>query len=490
MRDAGAELDRFALRWLRRAKVPGASLSVVQRGRPDLDRGYGFRDREARLPASARTVYGLASVTKSFTALAILRLGEEGALSTQDPVVRHLPEFGTPDPKATPKIRLHHFLTHTSGLPPLPSIYYTAARSLVRDPPYDPRVARRVGVDPDHPPIDTYEQILEYLRTTRYRLLGPPGRVFSYSNEGFGLLGAVIERASGRTYESYVGEEILRPAGMRSSTFDAGVLRRFPEVTTLYSPKRTGARHPLVPSQEWWDDTCLRASGGLRSTTEDLSQYLRVFLDGGRVGRERIIGPASLRKMLTPHVEIGLGRYYGYGVAIRPDYHGTPLVYHDGGLPGVSSTLVALPEKHLGAAVLSNAEQVPAELLAMAAVNQRLGLPLETPLVDVPRPVPARGPLGRYEGWYCSGEGIWLTVSALPDSLRVDFRGIELTGRNLRYRPAGPDAFVRWHHGVPAYLRFLPGPVGRTSAVFLGWRVVRRRDPRGLARARRGDFVW
>ncbi|MGI0156212.1 MAG: serine hydrolase domain-containing protein, partial [Thermoplasmata archaeon] len=200
MKETAAAFDAFARGWVRARKVPGLSLAVVERGRRPVARGYGFRDVAARLPATPRTVYGIASVTKSFTALAILRLEEAGKLTTDDPVVRHLPEFGTPEPRWTRRIRLHHFLTHSSGLPPLPSIYYSSIRSSARDPPYDPRVARRVGVDPDHRPIDTYEQLMEHLRTTRYRLLGPPGRYFSYSNEAFGLLGAVIERLTGRTY--------------------------------------------------------------------------------------------------------------------------------------------------------------------------------------------------------------------------------------------------------------------------------------------------
>ena len=484
------QLDAFAQRWMHRWKVPGASLAVVEDGRRPFFRGYGFRDREARLPATPRTVYGLASVTKSFTAMAILRLEEDGRLSTRDPVVRHLPEFGTPDPRATRRITIHHFLTHSSGLPPLPSIYYTGARSLARDLPYDPRVARRVGIDPDHAPIDTYEQLMEYLRTTRYRLLGPPGRCFSYSNEGFGLLGAVIERVSGRTHESYLEEELLRPAGMRSTTFDSGVMFRQAEVTTLYSPQRTGKRHGFVPSQDWWDDTSLRACGGLRSNVEDLARYLQIYLNDGRVDGERVLTPASLRKMTTPQVEVSAGQHYGYGVFLRPDYHGTPLVYHSGGLPGVSSFFAVAPRRRLGGVILTNAEGVSAPRVLLAAINPRLGLPPETPLHDVPQPTASHAALGEYDGWYCSGEGIWLRSTALRDSLRFDFHGVELTTRGLRLRPAGADRFVLRLGGESAEVRFERDDRGRLWALFLGSRLVRRRSPVDLPRARAGNLVW
>jgi CubicO group peptidase (beta-lactamase class C family) len=347
-----------------------------------------------------------------------------------------------------------------------------------------------VGVDPDHTPIDTYAQLMEYLRTTRYRLLGPPGQYFSYSNEGFGLLGPVIERASGRTYESFVEEEILRPAGMRSTTFDTGIMMRQPEVTTLYSPKWAGSRHGLAPSQDWWEDTCLRACGGLRSTAEDLARYVQIFLNEGRVDGERVVTAASIRKMMTPSIEIFPGMQYGYGVAIRPDYHGTPLVFHAGGLKGVSSVFVVAPRKQLGGAVLANADQVPSDQLLMAAINQQLGLPMATPLEDIPTPMRGQTPLGGYEGWYCSGEGIWLRVTALHSSLRFDFKGIEAIHQGLRFRPAGQEVFVTRFHGESGRVRFERDARGRIWALFLSWRLLRRREPRELPRARKGSIVW
>ncbi len=480
----------FIRRWMRRWKVPGASVAVVEKGRRPSFRGYGFRDRESELPTSPRTVYGIASITKSFTAMAILRLEEDGKLSTDDPVVRHLPEFATPDVRATRRIRIHHLLTHTSGLPPLPSIYYTTARSRGDDLPFDPRVARRVGIDPDHAPIDTYEQILEFLRTSRYRLLGPAGRYFSYSNEGFGLLGAIIERVSGQSHESYLEEQVLRPAGMHSTTFDPGILFRYPEVTTLYSPKRTGVRHGFVPSHEWWNDTCLRAAGGLRSNVEDLSRYLQIYLTGGKVEGNRILSAASVRKMTTPYAELFPGTWYGYGVAVHPDHHGTLLVEHSGGLPGVSSFFVVAPERHLGGVVLTNAEGVSVPLVLMAALNARRGLPLTTPLDQVPRPTPFRGSLTPYDGWFCSGEGIWVRSTAHRNHLRFDFHGIEATEQGLRLRPAGDDRFVLRVGGHDAQVRFQRDPHGRVAALFLGWRLLRRRAPQELRRARSGNLVW
>ena len=483
-------VDAWAGKVIRRGRIPGLSLGLVDHGRHVVARGYGYRDRERRLPATTATVYGVASVTKSFTALAILRLEEHGLLKVQDPVIRHLPEFGTPEPRWTRRIRLHHFLTHSSGLPPLPSIYYASARSLALEPPYEPRVARRVGVDPGHAPIDTYEEMLEFLRTEPYRLLGPPGAQFSYSNEAFGLLGAVIERVSGRTYESYLEEEILRPAGMVRSTFDSGIMFRFPEVTALYSPKWGDPRRRLVRGEQWWEDTCLRACGALRTNVDDLFRYLEIYLHDGRVDREQIVSRSSLARMLAPHVPIQPGQYYGYGITVRPDHHGTLVASHSGGLKGVSSEFAVVPAKRLGGAVLSNADQVPAPEVLRGAINLALGLPAPTPFIDPPTPGARPRSIREYAGWYCSGEGIWARMTARRDSLRIDFRGIEEVRQGILVRPYGPDLFVLREAGQRFPLRFLRDARGRIASAFIGWRVVRRRRPGELKLARRGRMVW
>jgi len=483
-------LDQYVRRRMAHAKTPGLSLGLLRPGRSPFVRGYGFRDRAARLPATPRTMYGIASVTKSFTALAILRLAEHGRLRVSDPVARHLPEFRVRGANPRRPIRIQHFLTHTSGLPPLPSIYYTSMRSVRRDPPYDPRVARRVGIDPDHAPIDTYEQLLRYLSAERYALLGPPGQVFSYCNEGFGLLGAIVERASGRSYESFVEEELLRPAGMTSTTFDTGVLFRRPEVTTLYSPRWTGRRHPLEPSEEWWEDACLRAAGSLRTNVADLLRYLEIFLRNGRVDRERVVAARSVAEMLRPRVAVGRSISYGYGIAVRPDYHGTLLAFHPGGLKGVSSYVAAVPRRRVAGAALTNAEGAPAGAMLSAAVNLALGLPMRTPFEETPRPLARPVPTRPYEGWYCSGEGIWALVRARRGGLRLDFRGIEDVARNIPLRPAGNDEFVLRQPGKPVVVRFARGGSGKVDSVFLDWRVVRRRRPSELPLAARGTMVW
>ncbi len=435
-------------------------------------------------------MFGVASVTKSFTALSILRLQEMGHLRVGDPVRRHLPEFRTPGAGRGRSIQLRHLLSHSSGLPPLPSLYFTGLRSFGDEPPYDPRVARRIGIDPDHAPIETYEGILDYLARARYRLLGPPGTQFSYSNEGFGLLGAVIERASGRTYESFVEEEILRPAGMRSTTFDTGILRRQAEVTVLYSPDPKHPRRGLVASENWWEDTCLRAAGSLRTNLEDLLRYLEIYLRDGRVGAERIVSAASVRAMLRPAVEIRPGQWYGFGLAVQPDYRGTLIAYHSGGLKGVSSEFAVVPRRGIAAAALANAEMVDAPAIADGAVRIAAGWPVRSPFVELPPRGPRPRSLAEFSGWYCSGEGIWVRLRARRDHLVADFMGIEYTRQGIVLRPIGSDRFSVRLHGQDGLVPFFRDRRGRVDAAQIGWRIVRRRTASERRAAAHGGIVW
>jgi CubicO group peptidase (beta-lactamase class C family) len=332
--------------------------------------------------------------------------------------------------------------------------------------------------------------MLAFLAAERYKPLGPPGRYFSYSNEAFGLLGAVIERVTGRTYESYLEQNILRPAGMRHTTFDTGIMLRSRDVTTLYSPKWTGRRHGLVPSQDWWEDTCLRACGALRSNIEDMLRYTEIYRTEGKVGRERIVRRESVRRMLHPHAWIEPGLGYGYGVAIVPDFHGTKVVMHSGGMKGVASVFAALPEKGITGVVLCNAEGAPAETILVGGINALLGVPFKTPLLEYP-PRPGKPvDLRPYAGWYCSGEGIWAHIIPRRGHLRLDFHGIELISKGLRFRTNGPDEFVKGRGANAWPLRFERDDHGRLWAASLGWRLVRLRSRAELRRAATGQMVW
>lgn len=168
--------------------IPGLALAAARDGAEIYAEGFGVREAGGADAATPETIFGVASVTKGVTALAIMQLAEAGTLAVDDPVARYLPAYRTPDPGAARATTLHHLLTHTAGLPPLPSRFFALARATAGDPHAAPKPAWVA----DHPPLDSADDLLAYIAGLDFAPLGPPGARFSYSNEGFALLGAIV----------------------------------------------------------------------------------------------------------------------------------------------------------------------------------------------------------------------------------------------------------------------------------------------------------
>src|SRR5690625_21694 len=240
-------------------QIPGLHIGINRKGTRIFDEGYGFRDREARLKSSADTVFGIASMTKSITCSAILKLQEQGKLSVKDPIIEYLPEFQFPRKDYRERITVHHLMTHTSGLPPLSSHKYARKRSVDADP-----SSKDYGLDlisDDHPPIDTYEQLINYLSEQEFVPLGEPGTQFSYSNDAYGLLGIIITQASGVAYEEYVEKNILQPLQMNNSFFLPEEIDNQKNIATLYAKRKQNGNEEVYPAPMWWDAPTMRATG-------------------------------------------------------------------------------------------------------------------------------------------------------------------------------------------------------------------------------------
>ncbi|HEX2076455.1 MAG TPA: serine hydrolase [Longimicrobium sp.] len=287
-------------RYLARAEQLGFSgaVLVASGDRVLLERGYGWADRRAGVPADSGTAFGIGSVTKQFTAAAILRLQEQGRLRVADSIGRFLP--GVPADKRG--ITLHHLLTHTAGLP-------REVQGLPQPGPATPI-----------PPAD------EYLRRILETPLGwEPGTRHLYSNLGYRLLAMVVERASGMPYERFLREQLWLPAGMRQTGFALAEL----------APGRLARGYRLLDEGTALDrilppgaagTAAHLGHGGLVSTAGDLFRWARA-LDAGRV-----LADSSRRALETPYVpEDSTARsHYGYGWSIATTVRGTRLVTHNG----------------------------------------------------------------------------------------------------------------------------------------------------------------
>lgn len=407
------------------SRCPGRSVGLAKDGAPIYLESFGYRDCEVHLPMTTDTTMGVGSVNKVVTAVAIMQLQEDGKLSVNDPVIKYLPTYRTPNPEYAAKTTIHHLLTHTSGLGALPFSFSPAARSIAQDPDAPPDMKNLK-------PLDTAEQLMEAIAEFPMKVAGTPGKYYSYSNEGYALLGEIVQRVSGQSYEAYVTEQILKPAGMVHSTFDEQTLQTFPRVATLYSPVPSTSNPALMEPKRtpfWWDLGVMTPAGGLKSTVQDLLRFAEIFRTQGLVGENRLLSKESVEAMTHPWIEADYGYHYGYGLGVRPDYHGMVLLEHGGSAKGASAMLMVVPEKGLTAVSLTNMVRMERNLLG--AINLAAGLPIEAKAkVYPPYPKSLERP-ERYAGTY-QGDN--------PVVVKVDEQGgllFELAGMSL---PAWPVA--------------------------------------------------
>jgi len=294
---------------------PGAAALVTRGDQVLLRKGYGLANLELGVPVQPEMVFRLGSITKQFSAVAILLLEAEGKLSLQDEITCFLPDF----PTQGQKITLEHLLTHTSGIK-----NYT---SLPEWPPLwrkDLSLADLIALFKDQP--------LDFA----------PGEKYSYSNSGYILLGAIVERVSGQSYEHFLQERIFTPLGMVHSGYDH-TMRIQPGRVAGYVKGKDGFENAPYLSM-----THPHAAGALLSSVDDLILWQRALEE------QKVISAAALNKAWTPYpLHNGRSAGYGYGWAIN-EYEGSPMIHHSGGIHGFITFLLRLPQEQVSVALLTN----------------------------------------------------------------------------------------------------------------------------------------
>lgn len=445
-------------------QIPGVGVGLNEKGKRLYHKGFGFRNVAKKLSVHSDTVFGIASMTKSFTCMAIMKLQDEGKLSVHDQVVKYLPEFSIPNKAYQDRVTIHHLMTHTTGIPPLATHKFARKRSVDQDP-----SAKDYGLDlvsDDRDPIDTYEELINYIANEDFSLLGPPGTQFSYSNDCYGLLGIIIARVSGQSYESFVEENILKPAQMNNSFFDLDELTWRDNVTTLYAAKEAGDEKIVYDAPMWWDAPSMRAAGYLKSTVNDILNYLEIFRNDGIVHSERILSEESVKQMIYPHVKVETGRYYGYGFSIRPNYFGSTLIEHGGGLKGVSSSMSIIPEKDVTGVVLTNLSSVPASKILLGANNLILGEDFSALSNQYQEELISPEKLTMYTGMFTSEEGMKVKLFTKDGHLILDDHD---STREVRLRFVGENTFITPDQRE---IRFIKGEDDQVVRIFYSSRQI------------------
>ncbi|WP_429841269.1 serine hydrolase domain-containing protein [Brevibacillus sp. FIR094] len=460
-----ATFEAYVQRLMDDFQVPGAIIAVAKDGELTYEKSFGYRDREKQALIDLDTVFGIGSITKSFTCMAIMQLQEEGKLSVHDPVITYLPEFRTPDEAQTKSITIHHFMTHTLGFPPLPSLIPAMLPSLQADPTAEELLHRFEA----HCklPIDTFEGLMAYIEKLPFELLGPAGTEFSYSNEAFGLLGAIIERVSGKTYEAYVQAHILQPLEMERTVFHVEELGEDDNATMLYTPRMKDGVRKVVRAPGWWDAPSMRAAGFLKSSARDMLRYADVYRTGGLSNGARIISGDSFSQMTSPLIRIDLGRSYGYGLGVFPFSEDYTLLTHTGGLKGMTAQMFIVPEVGVTGILLTNMDDAPISNLTLGLLNSMFGRPLDTQFATFSEWEVSLAYLQQCPGTYKSGEG---------DVVEIRFDEAQrqlvlvLGSDEFPLRSVGEDTFLFTRHNIDSLIRFVRQPDGEVKRLALGSR--------------------
>jgi CubicO group peptidase (beta-lactamase class C family) len=341
LRRAIPAVDSVMRAFQQRARVPGIAYGLVVDGRLFHVAAHGIRDTRGDAPVDTSSVFRIASMTKSFTALAILQLRDAGRLSLDDPAERYVPELAQlryPS-SDSPRITVRHLLTHSAGFP--------------EDNPWGDQQ------------LDASEEDLSRMIRAGIPFSTAPGTAYEYSNFGFAILGRIVVNVGGMPYARYIRERVLLPLGMTSTTMEAKDV-----------PANRLAHGYRLQDGNWLEepplpDGAFGAMGGMLTSSADLSRWVALMLDAWppRDGAESpVLRRSSLREMQQ------IGRFnlsgasfdrgtsalsmnvagYGYGLGISQNCLFGLVVAHSGGLPGFGSQMRWLPEYGVGIIALGN----------------------------------------------------------------------------------------------------------------------------------------
>lgn len=351
------EIDQFYIDYATSRHIPGLVYGIVLDGQLIHARAIGFANLEKKIPAAADTRFRIASMTKSFVAMATLYLRDAGKLGLDDPVAKHLPEFAAVHaPTAdSPVITIRNLLTMTTGLP--------------EDNPWGDR---QMAITKD---------ALEKFVGSGLSFSNPPGQTYEYSNLGFVLLGKIVTKVAGVRFQDFITEKILRPLGMKDTVWE------FADVPADKLALGYRWEHDAWRLEPMLHDGEGAAMGGLITTLDDLARYVAFQLsawparddpDTGPVRRAtvremqmpRIFSSAAPRALLldgkTPNPAVS---FYAYGWGWERDSRGVVKVSHSGGLPGFGSIHRFCPDYGLGVIAFGNGRYAPVNAAANMAVN-------------------------------------------------------------------------------------------------------------------------
>jgi CubicO group peptidase (beta-lactamase class C family) len=357
---------------LGRHPAVGLAVGVVRDGRPAFV-GRGLADIDSRTPITEDTVFRIGSVTKLFTAVAVMQLVEEGRVDLDAPANDYLRAYRLVPARASFRpATIRHLLTHTAGIPEVVHV------SDLLHPGWGPFGARPAELSV---PFGRRLPSLAQYYGGGLRVAVEPGTAFQYTNHGFATLGQIVEDVSGIPREQVFRERLFEPLGMT----DTDIVRSERVAARLATGYAFGRRGPQpVPDRDW---ICGPGAGGIYSTPRDMARFVSALLAGGANERGRVLEPATLTTMFEPHYQPDLrlpGRGLGF---VRGDAGGHLVVGHDGLLPGFDAALLLAPADGVGILALTNGSPGAHTWLGTELdrlVRELIGVPADVVRSDLP----------------------------------------------------------------------------------------------------------
>ena len=410
-------IDGYIAARMRSARIPGLAIAIVKGDEIVYLKGYGRADESGR-PVSPQTPFMIGSITKPFTALAVMQLVEAGKIELDAPVQRYIPWFRVADPQASAQITVRQLLTMTSGLPQL---YET-----------------QLWTEQDDGALERAVRFLETKELAR-----PVGGSFGYSNSNYETLGLIVQQVSGESYEEYVKRHVFAPLDMRNS----------------FVSQDEALRHGMASGYRWWFGIPVPVTMGYRraelpagyiiSSTEDMAHFLVAQINGGRYGNTAVLSPDAMALMHTKPAS----ESYGVGwESVR--LNGRRLINHDGGTTNFQSSLLFDPEARVGVYIAANVVNALDTFSSPSGASTLDGPTVRAMTQTVlsmatNRPLPDQGP-----GHERLTLLFNLAVVALTGALVISLARIPGRYRRLARRGIASRSSLLWHTVRIVLLRF------------------------------------
>ncbi|MCQ2547396.1 MAG: beta-lactamase family protein [Clostridia bacterium] len=375
--------DKFMDELFEKSKYPGLSYTV--RGPEGIiyQKSFGKRSIEENLDVDNETMFGLASMSKSFVCFALSILAAEGKFSFDDPVTKYLPNFKVPGiPKDCVTVR--HLAMHTSGIPPIQPLEWSIAMNSVNRP--SQWYTAMVNTSPNK--MDKIEQIIDYIAAgdygqEGYTTLGSPGEYMSYSNEGYAILCYVFDEAAGVKLEDFLMERVFKPLGMNHTVLDedSSEARKISggNLTHLFEMEDG----KLIEDDDWSVLPPFRSCACIKSTSNDVSRYYSMIANKGKLEGKQVFPEEVIDLMVGSRFALEQWPLYCYGLSKRfyVDAEGKrrTITDHSGALHGVSTSGGAIDGGY-SAVALCNQGEIDADPFMWAGYNLIMGYPYDKDL--------------------------------------------------------------------------------------------------------------